>query len=135
MPSILIVDDDPTIATMLERALARLGTIDRAARGTDALRMLGAKKYEILLLDLHMPGLDGLQVLQVLAGKPGPNSDTPCFVITADTSDRARAEALRHRAAFFLPKPLSLTMLSALVESTLTKQRVLGTAARSKPGP
>jgi len=122
MASILIVDDDPTIRTMFSRALRERGDIDQASSGGEALRMLGVRKYDIILLDLHMPVIDGFVVLHTLATKPGPNKDTPVYVITADTSDQARIRALRRHAVFFLSKPVPIATLVSLVDATLKKQ-------------
>ncbi|HVY49144.1 MAG TPA: response regulator [Minicystis sp.] len=129
MPSLLLVDDDSAIRTLFARALQGRGDIDQAGGGGEALRLLGAKKYDLVLLDLHMPVIDGWVVLQMLATKPGPNRDTPVFVVTADTSDRARVEALRRKAVFFLTKPVNLATLTSLIEGALK----LGAAKSQKP--
>src|SRR5262249_46537749 len=73
MATILIVDDDFTIRAMFSRALKDLGEIAQASNGADALRLLGAQKFSVVLLDLHMPGIDGFVILHTLASKPGPN--------------------------------------------------------------
>ncbi len=121
MLPILIIDDDATIRTMFARALKGLGEVEAAASGADALRLLATKRYGIVLLDLHMPVVDGFVILQTLASKPGPNKDTPIFVITADTSDQARVRALRQHALFLLTKPVPIGTLTALVQSSLKK--------------
>ena len=61
-------------------------------------------------------------VLHMLASKPGPNRDTPIYVITADTSDDARVRAFRRHAVFFLSKPVQLLALQKFVESTLQRK-------------
>ncbi|APR80139.1 putative two-component system response regulator [Minicystis rosea] len=132
MAGILIVDDDPTIRSMFARALANLAEIELAANGGEALRMLGTKKYALVLLDLHMPMIDGFAVLQTLSSKPGPNKDTPVYVVTADVSDQARVRALKRHAVFFLTKPVPLATLTALVDSTLKK--AAARAPREEPG-
>lgn len=121
MAGILIVDDDPTIRTMFARALGSLGETEQASNGGEALRMLAAKKYGVVLLDLHMPLMDGFVVLHTLTNKPGLNKDTPIYVITADTSDQARIRALRRQAVFLLTKPVPIATLTALVDSALKK--------------
>src|SRR5262249_25645242 len=121
MAGILIVDDDPTIRTMFARALKALGDIEMASNGSEALRMLTAKKYAVMLLDLHMPMMDGFAILHALSTKPGPNRDTAVFVITADTSDQARLRALRRHAVFMLTKPVPINTLVSLVDSALKK--------------
>jgi CheY-like chemotaxis protein len=124
MAGILIVDDDPTIRAMFARTLSALGEVEQAANGADALRLLGTKKYGVVLLDLHMPVIDGFVILQTLSTKPGPNRDTAIYVITADTSEQARLRALRRHAVFLLTKPVPLGTLTALVESALKKAAI-----------
>jgi CheY-like chemotaxis protein len=119
MPSLLIVDDDPAIRLLFSRALAGRGDCEEAQGGADALRLLGSRKYDVVLLDLHMPGVDGFAVLKLLGSKPGPNRDTPIFIISADTSDQARIQALRRHAVFFLTKPVHLATLTSLVDGSL----------------
>jgi DNA-binding response OmpR family regulator len=121
MTGILIVDDDPTIRTMFARALASVAETELASNGGEALRMLGAKKYALVLLDLHMPVIDGFVVLQTLAAKPGLNKDTPIYVVTADTSEQARIRALKRHAVFILTKPVPIVTLTALVDAALKK--------------
>ena len=129
MSTILIVDDDPTIRAMFARALKALGEIDQAGNGAEAMRLLSSKKFSVVLLDLHMPVIDGFVILHTLASKPGPNRDTPVYVITADISEQARVRALQRHAVFFLTKPVPIGTLMALVESTLKK------AAQRAPAP
>jgi CheY-like chemotaxis protein len=132
MPSLLVVDDDPTIRMMFGRALASLGEVDQAGGGLEALRLLAVKKYDLVLMDLHMPGIDGFAVLQALSAKPGPNKETPVYVITADTSEHARATALR-RAVFFLTKPVQLTLLTTLLTAALNKKAKEAKGPPKKP--
>lgn len=130
MAGILIVDDDPSIRAMFARALGALGEIEQAANGGDALRLLAVKKFGVILLDLHMPVMDGFVVLHTLANKPGPNKDTPIYVITADTSDQARIRALRRHAVFLLTKPVPIATLTALVDAALKKSILRAQVAR-----
>ena len=121
MPSILIVDDDVTIRGMFARAMKTLGDVEQAGNGAEALRMLASKKYSIVLLDLHMPVVDGFVILHTLSTMPGPNRDTPVYVLTADVSEQARVRALQRHAVSFLTKPVPIGTLMALVEATLKK--------------
>jgi CheY-like chemotaxis protein len=133
MSGILIVDDDPTIRTMFARALRAFGEIETAANGAEGLRMLAGKKYGLVLLDLHMPLVDGFVLLHTLSTKPGPNRDTPIYVVTADNSDQARVKALKHRALFLLTKPIAIATLTGLIASTLHRAGELP-AETKKPG-
>lgn len=122
MARLLIVDDDPAIRAMFVRTLRSLGEIEEAGGGQDALRLLSAHEFDVVLLDLHMPTTDGFTVLETLGGKPGPNRETPVFVITADMSDEARIRALRRHAVFLLTKPVNLGSLHSFVSSSLQKR-------------
>lgn len=130
MPHILVIDDDAAIRAMFARALRPLGDVEEANGGAPALRRLAARKFDLVLLDLHMPLVDGFSVLDALATKGGPNRDTPIFVVTADESQQARIRALRRHAIFLLSKPVHLATLVSLAESSLKKA-----AARNTPLP
>jgi CheY-like chemotaxis protein len=130
MPDILIVEDDLAIRKLFARTLAHLGNIDEAGNGTDAVKLLDAKKYDAVLLDMNMPGMDGLGVLDDLEAKKGLNAKTPIFVITADPSVNTRAQAI-HRTRFFLQKPVKLPLLTTLVLGVLPKGAVPAAAPSS----
>lgn len=118
MPVILVVEDDLAIRKMYARTLAPLATIEEASNGLDAVKLLDQKKYDAILLDMHMGGLDGLGVLDDLEAKKGLNARTPVFVLTADPSVGTRARALP-RSRFYLQKPVKLQLLLTLVQSVL----------------
>ena len=118
---------------MFARVLAGLGAVQQAADGGEALRLLSGTKYGAVLLDLHMPMIDGFMVLQALSTKPGPNRDTPVLVVTADLSESARVRALGHHAVFLLTKPVSLSTMKALVQTALGRTGV-GEGVLPPPG-
>ncbi|MEO7092255.1 MAG: response regulator [Polyangiales bacterium] len=122
MPEILVVDDDTAIRTLLARSLKDLGTIEQAASGDDALKMLAKKPYDAVLLDLHMPGTDGFGVLEQVAKKSGPNAKTPFVIITADPGEQSHARAFHAGAVFFVQKPLRMALLAMMVKGILTKK-------------
>ena len=118
---ILVVDDDPALRTMFARALDSLGDVSCAVNGIDAVRRLSEKTFGLILMDLHMPGLDGFTILKLLTNRTGPNRDTPVVVVSADISDSARALALE-RAVFAFTKPVRIVQLVDLVSSALSKR-------------
>jgi CheY-like chemotaxis protein len=128
MARLLVVDDDPDIRAMFVRTLRSLGEVEEADSGAQAMRLLYAREFDLLLLDLHMPGLDGFTILETLTSKPGPNQDTPVFVATADVSDNARIRALRRHALFLLTKPVNLGTLRSFASSSLQKRMSKGPA-------
>jgi CheY-like chemotaxis protein len=136
MPSILIVDDDPVIRALFAEALRPQAEVEAVATGIEALRKIGARKFDLVLLDLLMPVVDGFMVLKVLTEKPGPNKATPVVVITADRSEKTRARAAAAKnVRFVLPKPIEIATLQKLVETTFdqafVKQRNADAAERA----
>lgn len=104
--SILILDDEPANVSYLTRLLDRRGYT--SVRGTtsarDALARLLEQPADLLILDLHMPDVDGFAVLADLQSIPG-GADLPVLVLTGDGSREARNRALSSGAKDFLAKP------------------------------
>jgi DNA-binding NtrC family response regulator len=124
---ILIVDDDPDIAMMLEDRLqaSDYGTVI-ARDGVQALELVEQEAPHLMLLDLDMPRLTGLEVLKRLP-KVRPAEDLPVIVMTAHASIDAAVEAMKTGAYDFLTKPLDKDHLlivigKALERNTLKRQ-------------
>ncbi|HEY2805685.1 MAG TPA: EAL domain-containing protein [Gemmatimonadales bacterium] len=108
---ILIIDDEPANARLLERLLLSGGFAETTST-TDsrrALQLFDEVKPDLVLLDLHMPHLDGFAVLEALKARCAPNEYLPIVVLTGDTSGDARERALSGGAVDFLLKPLERT--------------------------
>ncbi len=103
LPHILIVDDEPNIRFLLQRSLSQNEyVIDTAANGAEALKKLGQTAYDLLLLDLHMKPMHGLEVLS-LARAHDPN--LVIIILTAYSSIESAVEAVRLDAFDYLYKP------------------------------
>ena len=104
---ILIVDDDASNVHFLERLLTHDGytEIETAMSGAAALGQAMDKNPDLILLDLHMPGLDGYAVLETLRSLGGLGEYLPILVFTADITFEARKKALGMGASDFLTKP------------------------------
>jgi DNA-binding NtrC family response regulator len=117
MPSILIVDDDISIREALSEALADLGhTPCAVADGAAALDWLAQHRADAVLLDLRMPGLDGMEVLRRIRAQSDP---PPVAVLTAVPTSTNTIEAMRLGAADHLAKPIGREELSTLVTRLL----------------
>jgi len=102
---IMIVDDDPNVRFVLERTLVNDSYIlEPAESGADAIQKLGRSTYDLLLLDLNMKPVDGIQVLNAVR-KQG--ADTVVIILTAHSSIESAVEALRLGAFDYLYKPAS----------------------------
>jgi len=103
LPNILIVDDEPNIRFLLQRSLSQEGyVVNTAADGAEALKKLNKTPYDLLLLDLHMEPIGGLEVLS-FAREHDPN--LVVIILTAYSSVESAVEALRLGAFDYLFKP------------------------------
>lgn len=116
---VLVADDMPANFELLEAILEMNGFEAEWARtGTEALAKLRAHSYELLLLDMHMPDLGGLEVVRRLRSDPAAH--VPKIVVaTADTFMASSAEVLMIGADGIFTKPIDVPALVALVESLL----------------
>jgi CheY-like chemotaxis protein len=114
--AVLIVDDNPVNLLVLEQVLTAFDhRIDKAANGPDALALLAARPFGLAILDIQMPGMTGIEVLQRLRGEAGPNRWTPAIALTADVVSGGRAHYLNLGFDEHSPKPIQIPDLMAAV--------------------
>ena len=114
---LLVVDDDPDIHLLLAAALAPLGCrIDSAYDGIEGLQRLASASYDLVLTDVCMPGLDGLELLTRIQ-KQSPS--TPVVVMTAQNTPETVARSIREKAFTYFSKPFSTTTVADLVARAL----------------
>ncbi|MFC9290813.1 response regulator transcription factor [Streptomyces sp. NPDC057052] len=117
---VLVVDDDPTVAEVVTGYLARAGhTVDRADDGPAALARAAAHRPDLVVLDLMLPGMDGLEVCRRLRGQ-GP---VPVIMLTARGDEDDRILGLEVGADDYVTKPFSPRELVLRVESVLRRAR------------
>lgn len=128
MQNILVVDDDPTVAEVVTGYLERAGfTVHRAADGLQALRAAGQRWPDLVVLDLMLPGMDGLEVCRRLRGQ-GP---VPVIMLTARGDEDDRILGLEIGADDYVTKPFSPRELVLRVESVLRRSRSAAAERRS----
>jgi len=119
MARILVVDDDPDIRTILADRLETRGhELLEAADGLQALEIAGRELPDVMLLDLDLPGADGLTVLERLQQESFPPT---VIVITAFATIEKAVEAMRRGAYDFLPKPFQPTYVEVVVQKALER--------------
>ncbi len=112
---ILVADDEPEMLAALEALLTRAHyAVDTVTNGTDALDYGLAENYDCLVLDIMMPGMDGIQVLQALRAR---NVSTPALLLTAKSQVEDRIAGLNSGADDYLPKPFHPGELVARVRA------------------
>lgn len=121
---ILIVDDEPNIRSGMARGLKSAGTvIDTAADGQEAIQKLRSESYQLILVDLRLPGqLSGLDLVS-LAKEQHPQ--TTVIVITAHGSVEYAVEAMRRGAFDFINKPVDLDVIRLFVDKAKERHQLL----------
>jgi two-component system OmpR family response regulator len=118
---IFVVEDDPLLAESLVRALQQQGyRIGHARRGHDADALLQAHRFDLLLLDIGLPDIDGFELLRRLRAR---GDATPALVVTAREAVDVRVHGLDLGADDYLTKPFSLSELEARVRALLRRAR------------
>jgi len=124
---VLLVDDDPDILMLLQDRLESYGySTATAGDGAKALEALAQDPPELVLLDLEMPRVSGLDVLKAL-GSPGPKttpspSELPIIVMTAHGTIAVAVEAMKFGAYDFVTKPFDMDHLSLVMEKALERE-------------
>ena len=127
MARILIIDDEAPIRASLREILEYEGhKVDEAADGRDGVAAASAKPYDLVFCDVKMPGVDGIDVLELLRGR---GVATPVVMISGHGTIETAVEAIRKGAFDFIAKPLDLnrilvTMRNALAQDALVRETV-----------
>lgn len=120
MARILVVDDDRTTREILRMQLRAAGhTVETAKDGAAGLERVRKKNFDLVLLDVWMPGLDGLAVLSRLREEP---SQPKVVVMTADDTSETLLKAIRENAFNYVTKPVEPKQLVELVRSALASK-------------
>jgi len=126
-PLVLIVEDDPRVAAYVERALASAGyQVEQAADGVTALQSAREYAPDLVVLDVGLPGLDGLEVTRRLR----TTSSVPILILTARDGVSERVSGFDAGADDFLAKPFALEELQARVRALLRRSTLNSADAR-----
>jgi DNA-binding response OmpR family regulator len=120
---VLVVEDDPRVANLVERALAEVGyQVDVAVDGTGGLALAGSTDHDLIVLDVLLPGLDGFEICRQLRAQ---KIRTPILMLTARDAVADRVRGLDAGADDYLTKPFAL-------EELLARIRALGRRGRDE---
>ena len=133
-PTLLVADDDEVARDLLAEALGREGyQVKVAAGGEECVRLAETEPFDVALVDLRMPGVDGLRVLERLAVI---QPDLPVVILTAFASIETAIQAVNAGAYDYLSKPFRMDEIKAVVRRTLEARRVArGNSATPEPRP
>lgn len=117
MKKILVIDDEAIVRLSCERALASENCeVKTAESGNVGINMLEKESFNLILLDMKMPGMDGLDVLKVVKERW---AETKVIIVTGYGTDQTAAETLRLGADNFIEKPFTPDTLAAAVAEAL----------------
>ena len=120
MPRILVIDDDPTVTSVLKRGLAYEGfTVDTAGTGAQGLAIARDHAPDLVILDVMLPGLDGFQVLERLRNA---DAELPVMMLTARDGPADQVRGLDQGADDYVVKPFTLDVLAARVKALLRRR-------------
>ncbi len=118
MIKILVIEDDPAILRLLQRGLSMEGyQVETATDGETGLKLFQEKQPDLIVLDLMLPGMDGLEVCQRIRQK----SKLPILILTAKDAVQDRVEGLDAGADDYLVKPFNLEELLARIRALLRR--------------
>jgi two-component system, cell cycle response regulator len=121
---LLVVDDERFNRLVLSRALIQQGyTVETAENGFQALSVLRCKAFDVVLLDVLMPELDGIETLERIKAEPGL-SHIPVIVISALDDLDSVVRCIELGAVDYLPKPFKAALLSARISASLAGKRL-----------
>ncbi len=120
MEKIAIIEDDPGIRTVLRLAVRGFATVCEAERGDEALALVVRERPSLVLLDLMLPGLDGLEVCREIRRTPSVAS-TPIIMLTAKSAEEDIVRGLEMGADDYITKPFSKAVLIARIKAVLRR--------------
>jgi CheY-like chemotaxis protein len=120
---VLVVDDEPEMCHLIEQALKREGyQIDVSSSGIEALQMVKSFNYHLLLTDLEMPVVDGLELTRK-AKKQNP--EIRVIIVTGNTTADIATRPLRHKIDGYIKKPFKISELRKVVRQTLCTHKIV----------
>lgn len=117
---LLVIEDERALCETIVRSLRRLAySVDYCYNGEKALELIAVEKYDLILLDLNLPGRDGMTVLRILRQT---DRETPVLILSARSEVTDKVEGLDAGANDYLAKPFHLAELEARIRSLTLRQ-------------
>ncbi len=133
--TVLVVEDEPAIRDLLRLHLSLAGfDMHEVGDGRKGLDLARAKRFDVVILDIMLPGLDGVTLCRALRAE-GENRNTPILMLTARDSESDKVVGLESGADDYVAKPFGVRELLARVQALLRRQRRGGEAAAPHKGP
>ncbi len=120
---VLVVDDDPAMLRTVERILSPRHHVLGCASGEEAIEAIKREPYDVAIVDVRMPGLDGFEVTRAIRSLR-PRTEVILVTGSVTDLDDKLVKAIEERAFYFITKPFSKTVLTSLVSWCLDMQRL-----------
>ncbi|MCW5982374.1 MAG: EAL domain-containing protein [Bryobacteraceae bacterium] len=131
-PPLLVVDDEEPNRDMLSRRLQRVGyAVEVAEGGREALERIREGEIELMLLDIMMPGMSGIELLKIVRATHSPE-ELPVIMVTAVSERDGVAEALQQGANDYVVKPIDFPVVRARIDSQLRRKKAERELRRSE---
>jgi CheY-like chemotaxis protein len=128
---ILHVDDDLLNLRVVQDIMCAFGHVSfGAASGEAGLEQLGLRTFDLVLMDIHMPGMSGIEVVRRLRASVGPERLTPVIALTADWHSRTRENYLDLGFQDFVTKPILVSQLCLAINTAVDQARHAGEPSR-----
>jgi len=132
--TVLVVEDEPAIRDLLRLHLTLAGfDMHEVGDGRKGLDLARAQRFDVVILDIMLPGLDGVTLCRALRAE-GANRNTPILMLTARDTESDKVVGLESGADDYVAKPFGVRELLARVQALLRRQRRGGEAAASHKG-
>jgi DNA-binding NtrC family response regulator len=124
MPAkILVIDDEDSMCNFMEIMLAKEGySVDTAGSGREGVELLKEKNYDLVIADLNMPGMTGIDVLKEVRSF---KKDQDLIMMTAYASVDTAIEAMKHGAVDYITKPFKVDEIKLVIEKSISRKRLL----------
>ena len=120
---VLLVDDEEEfVETLAERMRSRGMEVATSNSGGDALELVGTESFDVVVLDLQMPGMDGIEVLERIKQR---QPDIQVVLLTGHATVEKGVEAIKLGAMEFLEKPIDLSALSEIIHKAKAEKMIL----------
>lgn len=130
---VLVIEDDTKIASFLEKGLKESGyLVDKAHHGDQGLEMALSEHYDAAIVDIMLPGLDGLSIIE---GMREGGIDTPVLILSARQSVDDRVQGLQRGGDDYMIKPFSFSELLARVQALIRRDKANVKSTTIKVGP
>lgn len=120
MKSILIVEDSGTARSLIRSVLEEMESIEivEAGSGFEALRLLPSRSFDLIVTDINMPDINGLELINFVKSNPS-YSDIPLVIISTERSEEDRKRAMALGACNYLTKPFDAEQLKDIIRNAL----------------